>query len=342
VNASEGRLLGRSAAIVGLLLGGLTSLVAVIGTIALILARVQTADARVECANNFRVIGIAVNLYHDDHNKVFPRAVVPLEGVPPEQRASWFASILPYLDAKATRSNSWQSLAGRLDLQTPWDDPANREALTFFVPYYQCPGHPEFDPHNHPGLTHYVGIAGVGDDAAGLPKYIPRAGFFGDSAIVSTLHQWLPPKYNPRAGFFGYSRDITMEDVRDKKGASYKIMAVETTHKNGPWIAGGSPTVRGVGFDPTFLNMESATLFGMLATPQEDFGAPVGAVMLVPRPEESSLIGPGRPFGGCHQGGMNVLMADGSVRFIPDTFPPSTFRVQSSLSDDPAALANLP
>ncbi len=311
VNASNGRLRGRSAALAGIVVGGVTTLVGAVGIFALLMATVRTADARIQCENNMRVIGGATYMYHDNHDKIFPRAVVPLDGVPPEQRASWLAVVLPYLDPKASRETKWDALAGRLDLNKPWDDPANREALTFHVPYYQCPGAPNFDPHMFPSLTTYVGVAGVGDDAASLPK--------GD----------------PRAGFFGYYRDVSA-------GSSYKMMLLETTQHNGEWIAGGPPTVRGVGFDPTFLNWEGATLFGLLAAPQNDFGAPVGGVLLMPRPEGPALIGPERPFGGCHQGGLNVLWADGSVRFVADTFPSHTFRMQASLSEDAGALANLP
>src|SRR5581483_1215751 len=312
VNASDGRLFGRGAAVAGLLLGALSTLVGAAGTCAIIIAWLQTADARVQCANNLRVLGVAVNQYSDSHGKVFPRAVVPLDGVPPEQRASWMAAILPYLDAKPNRQQPWQSLAGRLDLAKPWDDLANREAVTFFVRYYQCPGHPQFDPRQSPGVTHYVGMAGVGDDAAFLPGDDRRAGFFGYDRKLT------------RAAVLAPSEDQRIKDT------SYKMMVVETTQHNGPWIAGGPPTVRGVGFDPTFLNWEGATLTGMLAAPHDDFAAPVGAVLLVPRPEGPPLIGPGRPFGGCHPGVMNVLWADGSVRPIPDAFPSSTFRMQAS------------
>jgi prepilin-type processing-associated H-X9-DG protein len=318
VNASEGRLLGRGAAIVGLILGSLGTLALALGTLAVMLAKAKVADADVQCKNNLRVIGVGVNQYHEDHKKVYPRAVVPLEGQSPEKHASWLAAILPYLEVKANRETKWQALSGRLDLAKPWDDPANREALTYYVAYYQCPGSPSFDPHNRPGLTDYVGVAGVGDDAASLPK--------GD----------------PRAGFFGYQRDVTQDDVIAKSGASYKMMVLETTQNNGEWIAGGSPTVRGVGFDTTFLSEQGTTLVGMVGGTQDNVAAPIGAVLLVPRPEELSLIGPGRPFGGCHVGGLNVLMADGSVSFKSHSMPPHLFRTQASLSDDPLALANLP
>src|SRR5579872_3381289 len=60
VNASDGRLFGR-AAVAGLLFGALSTLVGAAGTCAIIIAWLQTADARVQCANNLRVLGVAVN-----------------------------------------------------------------------------------------------------------------------------------------------------------------------------------------------------------------------------------------------------------------------------------------
>jgi prepilin-type processing-associated H-X9-DG protein len=324
VNASAGQLAGRRAALAGLFLGGLGLLMAVIGTFALIVAKLQTTDNLVDCKNNLRVVGVAVNQYRETHEGVFPRAVVPLEGHPPEKRASWLAAVLPFIEVKPNHPSEWAALASRLNLEKPWDDPANREALTFHVPYYQCPGNPAFDPHNHPGLTTYPGVAGVGEDAASLPKD------------------------DPRAGFFGYNRNVTLTDVLVKsddkrlEGSSHKMMVVETTWQNGNWIAGGPPTVRGVPFDPAFLNRQGATLVGLLAGPEGEFGARIGAVLQAPRPEEPALIGPGRPFGGCHEGGLNVLWADGSVRWVNQDIDPRIFRLQATLSDDPQILYVLP
>jgi prepilin-type processing-associated H-X9-DG protein len=324
VNASNGRLLGRGAAIVGLFLGGLVSLVAIIGSCAIVLLHVRAADARVQCANNQRVIGVALNQYYDNNGKVFPRAAVPIEGVKPDERPSWLAAVLPYVETKTSGQTQWQALAGRLDLTKPWDDPANSAGLNSYVSFYQCPGAPDFDPHSRPGQTHYVGVAGVGDDAAYLPRDDPYAGFFGYNRTL-TLDSVIVPSNNPQI-----------------KGTSYKMMLLETTQHNGPWLAAGQPTLRGVDFDPTFFNWQATTLVGLHAAPQDDFGSSVGGVLLAPRPEGPSLIGPERPFGGCHQGGVNVLWADGSVRFVSDTISPHAFRMQASLSNDEAALANLP
>jgi prepilin-type processing-associated H-X9-DG protein len=79
-----------------------------------------------------------------------------------------------------------------------------------------------------PGLAHYVGVAGVGEDAALLPVE------------------------DKRAGVFGYDRRTRPEDIRDGTGTT--LMVVETATDNGEWTAGGRATVRGLDPDhPPYL-----------------------------------------------------------------------------------------
>src|SRR5439155_13442135 len=73
-----------------------------------------------------------------------------------------------------------------------------------------------------PGITTYVGIAGVAPDAASLPRS------------------------DPRAGFFGYDRVIDMGYVRAHRGLAQTMMVSERARPAGPWAAGGPATVAGV------------------------------------------------------------------------------------------------
>src|SRR5262249_10441649 len=90
----------------------------------------------------------------------------------------------------------------------------------------------------------YVGMAGLGKDAALLPLS------------------------NPRAGVFAYDRKTKFEDVTD--GHSTTIMVIETNFENGPWGAGGFSTVRGIDLEgPAYLG--AAGQFGSLHRTQDTF-----------------------------------------------------------------------
>jgi hypothetical protein len=190
--------------------------VTVVGVVALVLLHLNTNRDRVECAENLRRIGVAVNGYYAHHNKVFPAGTVAAPELPPDKRMSWDVSILPYVERNAAAS-AWVPL---LKADVAWDAPPNNAALHARLAVFLCPSTRYVGPREPPGVTSYIGLAGVDPDAAGLSKT------------------------NPRAGFFGYDRTISLDDVR--RGSGQTMMVAETDRDLGPWIAGGPPTVRGL------------------------------------------------------------------------------------------------
>jgi prepilin-type processing-associated H-X9-DG protein len=87
------------------------------------------------------------------------------------------------------------------------------------LPFLLCPANPtEFDP-SLPCPTHYLGIAGVGEDAAELPLS------------------------DRRAGVFGYDRKVRERDIKDGLATT---LAVAEALDGGPWTAGGKATLRGL------------------------------------------------------------------------------------------------
>jgi hypothetical protein len=174
--------------------------------------RIRDASARLDCSNNLKQIVLAVQNYHDTYDK-FPPGTHPSKDLPIEKRLSWMVEIRPFVENDHI---SWWSHHSE-----SWDSPGNRfllEDLTVFL----CPSGPRMRQAFQSGLTHYVGNAGVGKDAATYP---------------------LDDK---RIGFFGYDRQVSIKDVID--GLGNTIMVMETAHENGLWAAGGPPTVRG--YDP--------------------------------------------------------------------------------------------
>jgi prepilin-type N-terminal cleavage/methylation domain-containing protein/prepilin-type processing-associated H-X9-DG protein len=91
------------------------------------------------------------------------------------------------------------------------------------------------------------------------------------------------PAGSPGIGFMGFDRLTRMEDIKD--GTANTIAIMETGFNLGPWAQGGFSTLRG--FD---------TAIDVLTGNQPAFGR--------------------------HTGGMNVAIADGSVRFLKSNSDP--------------------
>ncbi len=262
INASDGRLKGRSVAITGMIIGAFSSAAFLLWLFMVILGNLQEKSNRVRCQHNLANIGQAVLLYYDRQQpEAFPPGSIIRPELPIAKRLSWLVSILPHLKLG--------SLAKEFDLEKPWDDEANRAAVDTVVHGFLCPADLDTASAPRPAITQYVGFAGLGADAAQL-------------SVKET-----------RAGFFGYERVISRENVT--AGTSETMMAAETALDNGPWAA-AEAAVRGLD------------------------------------PAQKPYIGPGRPFGGLHARGLNVLWADGSVRFVTADIKPEVFAIQTTIA----------
>lgn len=140
----------------------------------------------------------------------FPSAAAGSPLVPPQQRLSWIATMLPYLGHP-----QWYEA---LNFARSWNSSDNRPVTRRVVEELLHPALGDQRLIDGFPATHYVGLAGVGDDALTLPSSHPRAGVFGDrpplarGQIVDGLSQ--------TAAFAGVVAQI------------------------GPWAAGGTATVR--------------------------------------------------------------------------------------------------
>ena len=160
----------------------------------------------------------------------FLRAKTPfLVDQEPRSRISWMAGLLPYLGQ--------QTLYNRLRFDQSWREPGNWFAGHTIVPQFIDPTYPESTrrvslgelPIDF-GATHYVGIAGVGMDAAAYKR--------GDPA---TAH---------KRGVLGYDGSASLEEVQQGRGVSSTILMIQVPHDGitgvSPWMAGGGATLRGV------------------------------------------------------------------------------------------------
>lgn len=187
--------------------------------------RVREASARQKCANNLKQLILALHNYEGASDtprssgstessaaRRFPPGCIGT-GPTPEARLSWMVVLLAYLEQ--------DSLYRQFDLEKGFA--ANLAPTQTTVGVYLCPASKNAaaaDP-----LTHYIGSAGIGRDAAKLPA--------GASGI----------------GFMGYDRLTSLNSIKD--GTSNTIALMETRFNLGPWARGGPSTLRG--FDPADL-----------------------------------------------------------------------------------------
>jgi prepilin-type processing-associated H-X9-DG protein len=186
---------------------------------------VQVNSNQVLCQHNLRQIGEALSLYQDRH-EAFPAGTWPNARLIPEKRLSWYVALLPLLPenvgGRASKSKTLAPVFAEIDTDAAWDAAANAPAVRTPIPWFVCPANPHRVPPDSPRLTNYVGIAGLGPNAAELPDT------------------------DRNAGVFGYDRQTSRDAVQEGRGASETMMVAETALDNGPWAAGGPATVRGL------------------------------------------------------------------------------------------------
>lgn len=199
----------------------------VIATVASVVNRIREAQLAVDCANNLKDLAMMIANYETSY-KSFPRGSVLNTQLPPEKRLSWEVEVI--LFGWWTGGGGDDPWVPRWDKSKAWDAVANwpvmehnlTGATRICVGYenFVCPADRDLSNTTKRFLTNYVGIAGIGQDAAELAPD------------------------NARAGFFGYDRLITPKHLKD--GAESTIIISETTQRIGHWMEGGPATVRGL------------------------------------------------------------------------------------------------
>src|SRR5262249_17049277 len=137
------------------------------GMLLVFINRARDSAMREQCSMNLgSTTHWALSQYRERWGRL-PCGTVATENLTPEQRLSWLAEILPYIEPK------WY-----LDYGKPWDSEENRQTVLAPGSCFQCPANPHSSEGPY-GLSHYVGIAGRGGDAAWLSRNDARAGVFG-------------------------------------------------------------------------------------------------------------------------------------------------------------------
>lgn len=285
--------------------------------IALLLPAVQQAREaarRTQCKNNLKQLGIAMHNYHDTHS-VFPYGVLPGEGgFILHARDCWFHRILPYIDQQ-NLYNIYEADPSYYVFYTP------QSIHGKVVSTLMCASDP-----NSPGF----GASGV--DTGFQGNYAVCSGVGAGSTMDATGFITVTDRETVAAdpgGLFGYASRRGMRDCTD--GSSNILLFSEGIIRGnvpvGAWgelggYWGGAPH-GSYSFSTAEVPNTSVADRVYLCKLNSLPGAPKGAPC-----ESGSTLGLGGRWNfarSYHIGGVQVTMADGSVRFISDNIDRQTW-----------------
>ena len=304
--------------------------IAIIGVlVALLLPAIQAAREaarRTQCSNNMKQIGIAVHNFHDTKKHL------PSGGRPPTSntiRSGVFTYLLPFVDQK--------TLWDRYDTSVNWSHANNLPVASLRMSAYECPSSPKHGglldhaPDGYSSGGAWVGIVAVGDYAASLgvdPALPALAAALSPPRVVRGSTSTISSPTQTTNGFLPKNARLTLSDITD--GTSNTIAVLEsggrpyvyrrgtqvsqdiTTHRvnGGGWVrpasdilfAGSNST--GTTVPGVFVNRTNGLDVG-----GESYGS-TGYPSV-------GTEGSSQPYS-FHASGLNVLLGDGSVRFVDE------------------------
>lgn len=312
--------------------------------IALLLPAVQQAREaarRTQCKNNLKQLGLAMHNYHDVFNRFPPGAVhssVPRSGSGNTSFGpSFYGMLLPYVE-QATLYNQmvWVGRSpGYINESAGSAGAANHDIVLSAGPmsWFRCPSSP--GPVNDPTFAagrdpfaHYAGIGGAADPTSFTESRIYDDGNLG---LISG------------GGMALANKAIGLRDVTDGSSNTMHVgeMSGQLKRLDGTysWVA-GSGTVHGwlmgTRNQGTPPNLDTGTsgndqrCFNMVTIRYSPNQEPFANQLF---PGMGSNQGANNPLNSMHVGGVQILLGDGSARFISENIDLETLK-QLATRDD--------
>ncbi|TWT73229.1 DUF1559 domain-containing protein [Allorhodopirellula solitaria] len=270
--------------------------IAIIGVlVGLLLPAVQSAREaarRMQCSNSMRQVSLAMHNYHDVYKK-FPSSQT-------NDVAVWSVSILPQLEAG--------NVADLYDYALDWDEGENLELATQMPTVYQCASNPSAD------------------------DTLSANGFqTTDYSVLRNASDW--DKYE---SLFERNKFRSMRDIID--GTSSTCMIYESAGRSDWWVKGRrnplSPSYShtwGTEKPPWTSSGNAGWMFACAV----DMSPSGGEMSAVYWSAGNQVVNVSNWFGGpysFHTGGVQMGMADGSVRFITESIAFDTLKAMTSIN----------
>jgi prepilin-type N-terminal cleavage/methylation domain-containing protein/prepilin-type processing-associated H-X9-DG protein len=279
---------------------------------------------RIQCANNFKQVGLAMHSYHTANN-AFPQGTTD-HNTPNYEGWSWAVRILPQMEA----GNAFAKIDFSEDGFIGSTNQKNKQLLDgTFVATYWCPSSPcprfysqdAWNGNHEINVGCMVGIAGAADDPSGDTRYD-----MGQSP--DRTHAW-------NGVLFAHS-NVRIEDIRD--GTTNTIMVGETSDMgwrtgypnekfdcrgmfpHGFWIGADRQSASTAPGDKRVFNT-TVIYQRPLGTKECDLGQ-FGQTSKAGHNYDNQI-----PIQAAHPGGAYLLFADGSSQFLSENIEFGLFKL---------------
>lgn len=275
--------------------------IAIIGVlVALLLPAVQAAREaarRSSCSNNLKQIGVGLHNYHDSLSSL-PTGYMD-SGTDLQESWGWSTLLLPYIE-QAPLHQTLGVDKGTFYSQLVANPTVVVAAVKTPLKVFQCPSDssPNGDlVHNNRNFNGGLGFTAAGQTA--VPgTLVSRSNYPGVSGHRDVAGA------TPNTGlFFGNSR-ITFADILDGTSNTFAVGERDTLRcRSGTWVGTRRPTGGGT----AGMNL----LVGHSQVKLNQADPPIAWNV--------DRLGCGEGFSSFHPGGAQFVLADGSVRFVPNT-----------------------
>jgi len=297
-----------------------------IGLLLPAIQKVREAASRMRCTSNLKQCALALHNYHDANGK-FPGATE--QGGP--RYTSLFVELLPYIEQ--------DPLYKQWDFINPLTNASGRAAIV--IKTYICPSHLKAEDLITVGVGQYA-LSTYGGNGGTRP--FPPAQSPCDGVFFTTGPGSLPKPNQTGVTILGItdgtSNTLLLGERVVGDAALDSWMAAPITQGPDPWIQSESSYMV---WAPPRNENSAGSLLGAMATINYRHGSvwspPVSPFPGVPPPPPdpvpwSSLNWPWwmrlGAYGSYHPGGVNVALADGSVRFMRESMPLKTLQILST------------